>query len=645
MKPQDLNRIRMVSEPRVHPTLDVTVFVVKQPNLDKDRYDTSLWIADAEGARPWIKNGKAGSPAWSPDGRYLAWVEAMPDDPDGKGDDKHPQLRVQAWPPVTEPRTVTCFKLGVSSFRWSPSGDRLLVASDAPAKGWKDVASKDSGKQPRRITALPWRYDSAGTMDDTRPRLHVVDPAEQRTPLRLDDILPDKHEIIGLGDMAWNADGTRIALAISRHLPGTPIRLEDVIYELDLAKRKAVERHRDGGFDKLFYRGGKLFAMGLPGLFLWPNPGSIWEIPESGEPVNLLPSLDRSIDTMRFAGDTVFLIHEHEGRRHLVRWDGEDKVTRVLPDVNFVQDFDVRPDGTGIVFAAGGGTDPGVLYRDTKGGPERVTWLNQDFRDDITLSEPEHFVVNTGGAEVDCWVFLPQGSDKVPVLLNIHGGPATQYGFGFFDEFQVYAGAGYGVVACNPRGSSGRGADHLRAVRGEDWGEVDEQDILACLDEALKRVDRLDDKRVGVMGGSYGGFMTAWLIGRHQRFQSAIVERGLLNWPSFADISDIGNIFPGMYMDVGPEDRDILVRKSPLTYVSNVKTPTLLIHSEKDWRCPIEQAETYLAALLRQGTEAEFLRFPGESHELSRSGDPKHRKARFEAILEWHGRYLKKTAK
>ncbi|MGD2061459.1 MAG: prolyl oligopeptidase family serine peptidase, partial [Acidimicrobiia bacterium] len=235
----------------------------------------------------------------------------------------------------------------------------------------------------------------------------------------------------------------------------------------------------------------------------------------------------------------------------------------------------------------------------------------------------------------------PQGESAVPLLLNIHGGPASQYGFGFFDEFQVYAGAGYGVVACNPRGSAGRGEQFVKAVKGENWGTVDHVDVTAAVTAALERHQRLDADRMGIMGGSYGGFLTAWIIGQEQRWKSAVVERGLLSWTSFAGTSDIGGVFPENYLEEGyPTGWERWWEKSPLALAHRVTTPTLIIHAEEDFRCPIEQAEQYLMALLRNGIEAELLRFPGEGHEMSRSGKPRHRKERFEAILDWHSRHL-----
>jgi dipeptidyl aminopeptidase/acylaminoacyl peptidase len=232
----------------------------------------------------------------------------------------------------------------------------------------------------------------------------------------------------------------------------------------------------------------------------------------------------------------------------------------------------------------------------------------------------------------------------VPLLLNIHGGPATQYGYGFFDEFQVYAEAGYGVVACNPRGSSGKGAAFVRAPvdAWEQERPVDLEDLLAVVEAALGRFPRLDAGRMGIMGGSYGGFMTARILAVDERWRSAVPERGLYSFTSFAGTSDIGHWFPGMYL----RGRDFedgwarLWRAGPLSKAHLIATPCLIVHSENDWRCPIEQAEQLHAVLVARGVESEMLRFPGESHELSRGGKPKHRRERFEAILDWHARHL-----
>jgi dipeptidyl aminopeptidase/acylaminoacyl peptidase len=234
----------------------------------------------------------------------------------------------------------------------------------------------------------------------------------------------------------------------------------------------------------------------------------------------------------------------------------------------------------------------------------------------------------------------------VPVLLNIHGGPATQYGWGYFDEFQEYAAAGFAVVACNPRGSSGRGTEFVRTPVGR-WGDdrpPDLEGVLAVLDAAVARFDRLDANRMGVMGGSYGGFLTARIVAVDDRFRSAVPERGLYSFTSFAGTSDIGFRFPRMYLGHWKyDDWTSLWEASPLSRAHQITTPCLVIHSENDFRCPIEQGEQLFSVLVDNGVEAEMLRFPESSHELSRSGKPKYRRERFDAIIDWHRRYLDVT--
>jgi dipeptidyl aminopeptidase/acylaminoacyl peptidase len=240
------------------------------------------------------------------------------------------------------------------------------------------------------------------------------------------------------------------------------------------------------------------------------------------------------------------------------------------------------------------------------------------------------------GSRVHGWLVKPEGDGPFPVLLAIHGGPFTQYGHALFDEAQVYAGAGYAVVLGNPRGSSGYGEAHGRSIVG-DFGNLDAGDVLALLDEALEDPD-LDAARVGVLGGSYGGWMSTWLAAHHgERFRAAIVERALVAFDSFTGSSDIGWYFTDHYAGTDPARQRA---QSPLTHAGKIQIPTLIIHSEQDWRCPVEQAQRLFVALKQRGVDTELLLFPGEGHELSRSGLPSHRLARFEAILDWWSRHL-----
>jgi dipeptidyl aminopeptidase/acylaminoacyl peptidase len=317
-------------------------------------------------------------------------------------------------------------------------------------------------------------------------------------------------------------------------------------------------------------------------------------------------------------------------------------VTELIAGRQVIAGASVAADGEAVAYVASTTTNPGELWWWADDTATRLTDLNETL--EASMVAPRPFTIDHEGVEIAGWVYLPPGEAKVPVLLNIHGGPATQYGWGFFDEFQVYVGAGYGVVATNPRGSSGYGRQHVQAVVGQ-WqteSPPDLRDVMAAVDRAAQAESRLDTDNVGVMGGSYGGLMTVRLIAADQRYKSAVAERGVYVFNSFSGTSDIGPWFTRMYVDEGALDSQATMwDASSLKGFASITTPTLVLHSEADFRCPIEQAEQLFAALLRNGTTTELLRFPPpESHELSRSGKPKHRVERFEAILEWHGRFL-----
>ena len=357
-------------------------------------------------------------------------------------------------------------------------------------------------------------------------------------------------------------------------------------------------------------------------------------------------------------GDDVVFAVEDRGCTHVYRVaaDGASVPQCVVGGERTVTGLDVVAGR--LVFAAGEPTQLSELY---DGGPaagagdpvaagRRLTRVGDAFAAGRELAPAERFTaVSADGSEVDAWIMRPTGFEpgrKYPTLLNIHGGPYGQYGQVFFDEFQVYCAAGYAVVFSNPRGSSGSTEAWARAIRGPGeegpgWGSVDYEDCMAVTGEAVRRFDFVDGDRLGVIGGSYGGYMTSWIVGHTDRFKAAVSERAVNNFDSQWGSSDFGWDFKGYSGSFLFEDVQAYLEVSPSTYAADIHTPLLILHSEDDLRCPVEQAEHLFVTLRLLKRPVELVRFPAESHELTRSGSPLHRVQRFEIVVEWFDRYLK----
>ena len=607
-------------------------------DLEEDRYDKQIWLWDGDDVRRLTGGPGDTRPRWSPTGDRLLFLR--------KSADKEAKPQVAVLPMTGGDATVlTDMPLGVLEAEWAPEGTQVAVVAARWLDHVAEVEEEERGRRPRRITEIPYRADNIGWINDLRSHVYTIaaDGSAEAVCLTEGDWYDS--------GIAWNPDGSTIAFTSSRH-DTRELDGGNQVFTVPASGGATVEMSTVGAWLAVSYEpGGGLRAIGGPDPLSWPDVPPLRRLPEM---TDLTGHLDRSVVPGAPAATPVgprwiddgsaYLTVEDQGRVRVDLMSADGATTTVLDGDRAVTGVAPRVDGSAFAFVAMDPTDPGELHW-WEGGEERtLTAFNDEFRNSVSLAAPRSFTIEHDGVEVDGWIYLPEGDTQVPVLLNIHGGPASQYGYGFFDEFQVYTGAGYAVVASNPRGSSGYGIDHVRAVVGE-WDRPvppDLVDLLAVVDTAAEIEPRLDLDRVGIMGGSYGGLMTLRLISEDQRYKSAVAERGLYSWSSFNGTSDIGMFFSDMYLRPGSGlDPEALWAASPIRHIDNVETPTLVIHSESDWRTPAEQGEQLFAALRRRGVESEFLRFPaGESHELSRSGDPKHRIERFEAIVDWHGRYL-----
>ncbi|MGH8003143.1 MAG: S9 family peptidase, partial [Limisphaerales bacterium] len=323
------------------------------------------------------------------------------------------------------------------------------------------------------------------------------------------------------------------------------------------------------------------------------------------------------------------------------------KVTRILTRPGHLQRFSAAKNAKAAALIFSDFFIPTEIFTlklsEKAAQAKQITSISREFLDGIWLTRPEPASFKSfDGTPVGAWIMKPPNfkpNRKYPAIVQIHGGPRAQYGVSFFHEFQLLAARGYVVFFSNPRGSQGYGEAFAGAIVG-DWGNLDYKDVMAGTDELVKK-PFVDPKRVGVTGGSYGGFMTNWIVGHSNRYKAAITGRSVVNQYSMSGSSDIGHeVYREMKAHIWDEP-DKLLRLSPISYVKNVRTPLLILHNEFDLRCPVGQAEELFLSLKYLKRKVEFVRFPEEPHGLSRHGRPDRRLARLGWILKWFDRYLK----
>ncbi|MEU4743643.1 S9 family peptidase [Actinosynnema sp. NPDC023658] len=635
MRPDDLQSLTQPGSVSVRG--DLVLVNVATPDVVANAYRGGLHrvALDGGGTTRWTWAERDLAPRISPDGRWVAFLRVTE-----RG--KAPQLHVM---PADggEARRLTDLALGAGVPVWAPDSRRLAFTSRVPEAGrygtplvdGGDVPSPDA-EAPRHITRLDYRLDDVGFTADRHARLFVVDALD--TDAEAVELTDGAFTAM---DPAWTADGERVLFLAERDLGAVECFTND-LYAVPAS----------GGEPELVAQtpGWAAHPVALPDggvLFYSPEQPSntaavarntgLWRF--DGERVTRLTDVE-TVDCERGSGPPVVT---DAGVLVAVRNRGAVELRRVPLDADqaVLDELELLAGEKAEVksFAADGDRVVAVVTRAHNSGEVELVGGGAltDFGSAVPL-RPSVELTGTApdGYPVHGWLVLPEGEGPHPVLLAVHGGPFMYHGWGFFDEAQVYAAAGYAVVLPNPRGSAGYGQAHGQAVIGA-FGTVDVDDILAVLDVALERPE-LDADRVGVMGGSYGGFMTSWLAAHHgERFRAAWSERAVNAWDSFAGSSDIGWYFTDAYCGPSLEAQRAM---SPLTYAEKISLPFMVVHSEHDWRCPLEQAQRLFVALRRNGVEAEMLVFPGEGHELTRSGKPRHRAQRFDAVLGWWARHL-----
>lgn len=653
MNPEDLDSLAEYSSPVLRGS--EAVITITRPDLESNSYLSQLFALSGESSRRLTHNWRDSAPevhsSWS---GYLSAAKKEPG-----------QLYIGS--SLETAHRVTDNHLGVSAFAIDDEGARALYVARVaePGRYGQDDDIPAGEEAPRRITSAAYLSNGLGYTNDRPARAFLVDLVEPglgksgvaggaEVPLSTLLETPDSD----VHDPQFSPSGAR-ASVISSLAPdhGEP-DLRSTVWLLGgespealTLPRMSVNLHRWIDDETVLLVGNELtrdeldFVGQMPGLFvheLTTNTTRRLTDPETVAVASIRPQIvGHGIDGSVLDEASVIAVVDTDGASRIISIDLSAE-SRTLGELNFLTDdtavvngFDV--DGGILVWTGETPTSPAVLNR------VRLTDIG-----DLTTTTvrahpapansvlPQLLSVDGAGGAITGWLAKPSGQGPFPVILNIHGGPFAQYTHAWFDETQVLTSAGYAVVYANPRGSGGRTRGWGTAVQGN-MAAPAMADVLAVLDHALAGDSELDSSRLGVQGGSYGGYLTAMITANDHRFQAAIVERGYLDPDSFVGTSDIGRFFTEEYTT---RDRQAIAEQSPLAHASQVRTPSLVMHSELDFRCPLEQAQQYYAALQRDGVDTELLIFPGENHELSRSGQPRHRRQRFEAMLDWWDQHL-----
>jgi len=641
----DLRKFTFISDPQISPDGTKVAFVHSAINYEKDDYIKHIWMLHVETGERYqftYGDGKDSNPRWSPDGSKLLFLST------GRESDKKNQLYVMA---VSggEAKLIADLETGVSDPKWAPDSKSVLFTSRVwePEEPETDVVV---------IKRMFYKLNGVGLFAGKRVHLFRVEIGEEPIQLTKGEFdieaacwSPDGEKIAVVTNLEEDADMTHVRHIYTMPSGGGEMRK----ITGDDHSINAISWSPDG--ENIAYLGDDFHARGATNTDIWLIPS------EGGVPLNVTEGFDYSIgrgigSDLRVSSQNpspvwapcsriLYFLTGKVPNSNVYRVDKETKVVEQVTEEITVDSFSFSEDFNVMAFNAMTSTEPCELYIQEGKVSRKATKFNEETLNDIQIAEPEVYTWrNVYGDEIEGWIIKPPDfnpNKKYPVILQIHGGPLGIYGEGIYHEFQIMASAGYCVIYTNPRGSGGYSERYAATLNGR-HGTVDYQDIMDFTRDALSRYGFLDKEKLGITGGSYGGYLTNWIITQTDLFKAAVSCRSTCNRHSHHGYSDYGYKH-GESGNMGYpwKDEQKLLAQSPIIYASNVKTPTLLIHSENDLRCTIEQAEEFFTALMELGVPVEMVRFPDENHELSRSGKPKHREERLRHILRWFDKYLK----
>lgn len=626
-KPADLFQLQWAADAQISPDGKRVVYVRTRPDIMTDRYRQELWMvtADGSGHQPLAtERGNHGSPRWSPDGTRIAYVGS---------DDGSTQLYVR-WADSGREARVAQLPFAPSSIEWSPDGEWLAYSAFVPETPESFVTMPAAPKgaewaeRARYIDSLTYRFDGRGFLQTGNSHVFVV-PAQGGAPRQLTQG-PYDHR----GELSWFPDGSALVLSANRSEDPDFMPRESDVYRVDIATgalTRLTDRSGPDAAPRVSPNGRHIAYVGFDDDAQSYQQSSLYVMDADGGNRRVLTAdLDRSVGSLEWAANSrgVYFEYVDQGTTKVGYADLSGRVREVVAGLAGASigrpysggSFSVADNGQ-IAFSQGHPQrPPEVAIANTRGSVTRLTKLNDGLLTARTLGEVEEiwFESSHDDRKIHGWIIKPPGFDparKYPLVLEIHGGPFASYGPSFAVELQAYAAAGYVVLYTNPRGSTSYGQEFASLIHHNYPGE-DHDDLMSGVDAVIAR-GYVDAERLYITGGSGGGVLTAWAIGMTERFRAAVVQKPVINWYSFAFVTDIPITATRYWFGAMPwENAEEFLRRSPISLVANVSTPTMVLTGESDYRTPMSESEQYYQALKLRGIDAALVRIPGAPHNI-----------------------------
>ena len=646
----DVFQLEMAADPQISPDGSRIAYARRSNDIMTDRTRSNIWIVDAQGGqhRPLMSGTDSyTSPRWSPDGTRLAYVSSA----EGRG----PELYVR-WMQSGQTALLSNLPTSPSSITWSPDGTQIAFSALVKGEGAKlaKAPAKPEGAEWAPpvivIDKIYYRGDGRGYIEPGYSHVFVI-PADGGTPRQV-----TSGDFNHTGQMTWSPDGENIVLSANRNDDWEYKTRNSGLWSVNVASGEMMQlTDRDGPDGSPVYSpdGSKIAYLGYDDKLMGYHNNNVYVMDMSdGSVEELTTEFDRSVNSVQWAGSSsrLYISYDDRGVRHIATLSMAGRIDSIADDVGGTGvsrpytggGFSVANNGA-YAYSAGTPYRPADIAAGRRGdSANKLTNLNDDLLAHKTLGEVEEITwTSVGGLEVQGWIVRPPDFDpemQYPLILEIHGGPFAAYGPAFSVETQLYAAAGYVVLYTNPRGSTSYGDAFANEIHHNYPGQ-DYDDLIAGVDAVIAR-GYVDEEQLFVTGGSGGGVLSAWIVGKTDKFAAAVVAKPVINWTSEALYSDISRTVPGYWFEKLPwEDPEEYWRRSPLSLVGNVNTPTMLITGENDYRTPMPESEQYYQALKLRKIDSALVRVPESSHGIA--SRPSNQIAKVDNFLAWFAKYRK----